>query len=213
MVSKSLVREVVKPPQDVADAHTLAAQYFAGFFFGHPFRQDQQRHERTAFHVSPQRWREPVVVADDCVLCQLLTDESAERRVAGFQWQLDIEATRTKGRHYSDWVRSGDPRVPEPQEEVWHHSAANLRRFVELFQNEPLPANGYREARPHGWLTRPLPIVDLPLRLKRKLCIQWNHILLGWMLGAGLSYDVGERVFYHMVEQVEKPPTEWMPEW
>ena len=189
-------REEVKPPQEVADEHTLLAQKYAGYLVGHPYRNAQQSLQIVIDR--RRRWREPALAADGCIFCVHLTDEGAERRVAGFQYQLDIEATRLKQRHYTDWVRSGSPDVSEPGKLFWPESQANLRRFCELFQDMPT------ERRPTGWNTKPLPIIRLPLRLKRKLCIEWGHLLLKWMQSEGLHYDFTDRVFYR--EVLDDPP-------
>jgi len=178
------------------------AQRYAGYFIGHPYRQDQQDSTPAAFHISRAPWREPPVISDHCLFCQHMTDLDVLRRVAGFQHQLDIEACRNKGQHYAKWVESGYPRVPEPGIIPGSHSAANLRRFVELFQDSPVPARAgawAREALPDGWRTRPLPLVALPHRLKRKLCIEWNALLLDWMVRERLSYDFELREFYRLV--------------
>jgi len=195
------MRQVVEPPQNVSDEHTLLAQKYAGYFVGHPYRAAQQGSTITVDR--KHKWKEPVVVADECVFCVRLTDDEAVRRVAGYQWQLDIESTRNKGKHYAAWVESGDPKIPEPEDHVWTHSQANLRAFIELFQSEPREGRegGWaREAQPHGWRTRPLPMVNLPLRLKRKLCVEWNHLLRDWMIREDLSYDFEEQMFYRDID-------------
>lgn len=170
------MRETVNPPQTLADEHTLLAQKYAGFFVGHPYRNAQQTPNVVIDR--RRRWQEPIVVADDCVFCQRLTDEEAERRVAGYQHQLDIEGTRVQRSEYYAWVRAASPDVPEPG--IFEESVANLRRFCELFQDTPGK---------DGWSRRPLPLIALPLRLKRKLCIEWNHLYRDWMAKNGLQYD------------------------
>jgi hypothetical protein len=196
------VRVIVEPPQELADEHTLIAQHYAGFLVGHPYRNDAQSWIITVDR--KHRWKEPAQVADECIFCVRLTDDEAVRRVAGYQHQLDIESTRGKGRHYDSWINSGDERIPEPSNGVWSHSAANLRRFVELFQDVPRP----ERSQPLGWRTRPFPMIDLPLRLKRKLCIEWNHVYLRWMQETGVQYDFSEHQFYRDEEEPEFDPAE-----
>lgn len=187
------MREIVNPPQNIVDEHTLLAQYYAGYLVGHPYRNEQQTVVITVDH--DLEWKEPAVVADGCLFCAKLTDETAIKRIAGYQWQLDMEATRGKVTHYSVWVQSDDPRIPSPVDYGWGSNAANLREFVELFQNDT------SERRPDGWRTRPFPLVDLPLRLKRKLCVEWNHLLLNWMFDEDLDYDFETREFYRIVDK------------
>lgn len=184
-----MARETVNPPQELADEHTLIAQRYAGYLVGHPYRNKQQTTEVTVDR--RRRWREPAVVADDCIFCARLTDEEAIRRVAGYQYQIDIESTRSKRQHFTAWVDSGAPDVPEPGRH--EASKANLRRFCELFADMPT------EKRPEGWRTRPLPFITLPLRLKRKLCIEWNHLYRRWMEENDLQYDFEAREFYREV--------------
>ncbi len=190
-----MAREEVKPPRELADEHTLIAQRYAGALVGHPYRVKQQGTEVTVDRRRP--WKELAVVADDCIFCVRLTDEEAVRRVAGFQCAIDVEAIRTKGMHYMGWLSSGSPDVIDPGEGLSHThetNQANRRRFCELFQDMPT------EKRPDGWRMRPFPLVALPLRLKRKMCVEWNHLYIRWMEEEGLQYDFAERVFWHEVE-------------
>ncbi len=148
-----MVRETVKPPQELADAHTLAAQRYAGYLVGHPYRNERQS---TIVTVDRQHvWKEPAIVADDCIFCVRLTDEEATERVLGFQFAIDKEATHLKRMYLMAWVASGSPDVPEPH--IPHGSRRNLRRFVELFQDMPTAK------RPNGWKLRPLPFYKLPI--------------------------------------------------
>lgn len=190
-----MVRQVVKPPHELSDEHTLLAQKYAGALVGHPYRNRQQ----TTFVTVDRRrrWKEPSVVADDCIFCVRLTDEEAIRRVAGYQHQIDIESTRAKMMHFATWHAGGaSDGVPEPDEE---RSVANLRRFVELFQDMPT------EKRPNGWRLRPLPFITLPLRLKRRLCIEWNHCYIVWLASnPAIHYDFDTREFYQDVEPSEE---------
>jgi hypothetical protein len=189
-----MAQQTVHPPRKLADEHTLIAQRYAGYLVGHPYRQPQQT---TTVEIDRgRRWKEPAVVTDDCLFCVRLTDEEAVRRVAGFQYQIDIEATRTKRVYFVAWIGSGSSDVPEPG--TYEGSKINLRRFCELFQDAPT------DGRPNGWGVRPLPLVALPLRLKRKLCIEWNHIYLPWMEEEGLEYDFEVRAFYREVDEVDE---------
>jgi hypothetical protein len=187
-------REEVTPPRTLADEHTLIAQRYAGALVGHPYRNDQQSTVITVDRAHP--WREPAVVSDNCLFCVRLTDEEAIRRVEGFQHQIDIEATRVKYQYLTRWLEKGSPDVPNPGHD--HRNRANLRRFCELFQDMPT------ERRPNGWRTKPFPMVALPLRLKRKMCVEWNHLYLRWMEENGLQYDWEQHVFWHEVESLSE---------
>lgn len=193
-------REVVKPPRAVVDEHTLIAQRYAGYLVGHPYRQKQQT---TIITVAQTQWREPSVVADDCIFCVRLTDEEAVRRVAGYQYRIDVEVLRRKWTHYAKWIASMSPDVPEPDAHM-ASNPANYRRFCELFQDAPTdsPATAWRPAlHREGWKTRPFPLVALPLRIKRKLCIEWNHLYLSWMAEEGVEYDFDKREFWQEAER------------
>ena len=188
-----MARETVEPSQELADAHTLSAQRYAGYFVGHPYRNVQQS---TTVTVDRQRpWREPVVVADDCIFCVRLTDEEAVDRVLGFQFAVDKESVGTKWMHFRMWVTGGSPDVPEPH--IPNGSRRNLRKFCELFADMPT------EKRPNGWKLRPLPFCTLPLRLQRKLCVEWNHIYLAWMQENDLQYDFEKHEFWREVPDPE----------
>ncbi len=198
-----MLREEVTPPRTLADEHTLIAQRYAGALVGYSYRNDQQSKVITVDRSRP--WREPVVIADDCLFCVRLTDEEAVRRVEGFQHQIDIEATRLKYQHLQRWLLSGAPEVPSPGHD--HYTRANVRRFCELFQDMPT------EKRPNGWNTKPFPLVALPLRIKRKMCVEWNHLYLRWMEENGLQYDFAQHVFWHDVVATPEPqpPAEFEP--
>ncbi len=184
-----MVRETVKPPQELADAHTLVAQEYAGYFVGHPYRNQRQTRIVT---VDRQRvWKEPATVADDCIFCVRLTDEEAVERVLGFQFAIDKESTGAKRMYLNTWVASGSRDVPQPYSPTG--SRRNLRKFFELFQDVAT------EKRPNGWKLRPLPFCTLPLRLQRKLCVEWNHIYLAWMAENDLQYDFEKHEFWHEV--------------
>jgi hypothetical protein len=92
-------------------------------------------------------------------------------------------------------VRSGSSDVPEPH--IPNGSRRNLRKFCELFADAPTVK------RPNGWKLRPLPFCTLPLRLQRKLCVEWNHIYLAWMQEHDLQYDFEKHEFWHEVPEEE----------
>lgn len=232
--------KAVKLPQEYADEHTLAAQRYAGYFVGHPYRAAQ--------HGSPDvgkvvvetdvPWREPPVVADDCEFCRRLTDESAVRRVAGFQNAIDIEVIRGYSFEYSEWLKTGpgivefvdmqldsgngdylkipvpDPSIPvaEGARRIGYFaSAANRRRFVELFQDEWLteacqPNCEIDHTHVRKSRITSMDMTRLPLRLKRKLCIEWNHIYLRFLKDhPEFWYDWETREFLTREPQVSVP--------
>ena len=174
------------PPQEVCDEITLAAQFYAGSLVGHPYRSSRiGAGPFSDSTVEKAHWREPIVLKDDCVFCESMTDEDVLRRVAGFQSQIDLEVLRQKNQYYIDWALHSEE-APEPGKvSAW----ANRRRFIELRQDIKT------EKRPTGWRERPFPLVNLSMRHKRKLCITWNHILLAWMEENELHYDFEKRVF------------------
>ena len=177
-----------------------------------------------------KKWKEPTVLVDDCDFCKRLTDAEAVRRVAGYQHQIDIEILRSKTGHYSDWLRSGDPSITEFQEEKqrvrchpddanetppYHYieetvvigksnSAANRRKFIELTQDVPRVTKSGKK-RPTGWEHKSMPIVDLPLRAKRKMCVEWNHVYRDYLKEHPLvTYDFDTHEFYKEVD----PPSD-----
>lgn len=174
------------PTQEVCDKITLAVQFYAGSLVGHPYSSGQWGTEPFSDStVEKKKWRAPVVLKDDCVFCERMTDEDVIRRVAGFQSQIDLEVLRRKNEHYVKWVMySGEA----PELEILS-SWANRRRFIELRQDVKT------EKRPTGWRERPFPLVNLSMKHKRQLCITWNHILLAWMEENELHYDFEKRVF------------------
>ncbi len=197
------MKQIIKPPRSLIDAHTLLAQKYAGYLVGHPYQNTQQRTEVTVDWA--HSWREPSIVADDCIFCQRLTDEEAERRIAGFQFQINTEVLRSKRAYFKHWCRDSLSDVPEPGK--YELSQANVQRFCELFQDRPT------EKRPDGWFTRPFPLITLPMRLKRKLCIEWNHLYLAWMKENAIWYDFGEHEFYHEVDEETQAKVQSDKEW
>ena len=187
------MRVSVPIPQSLADEHTLIAQKYAGYFIGHPFRAAQQRTGPGAIVVDRARpWREPSVVADDCDFCQRLTDEEAVRRIAGYQHAIDIEVLRACAASYTEWLAAGGDDVPEVEDVQVGERVA--KRGV---LNNPVNRRRFIEQHPERFDTSALPVVELPLRLKRKLCIDWNHLYNAWLQeNPGVSYDFEAREFY-----------------
>jgi hypothetical protein len=190
------MRAIVEFPQALADEHTLIAQRYAGYFVGHPYRAAQQRVGPDAIRVETAKaWKEPMVTADDCVFCARLTDEDAVRRVAGYQHAIDIEVLRPHALAYATWLGSGarhdDLRTTGGEKpRGLSTSAADRRAFIETHRDI--------------LQIQPYPMVDLPLRLKRKLCIEWNHVYTDWMReNDGVRYDPDTRDFYR---EVTAPP-------
>ena len=193
---------IVSPPRTLTNQHTLIAQKYAGYLIGHPYRQEQQSTTITVEWA--KEWREPPVVADDCIFCVRMTDEEAERRIAGYQFRIDVEVVRNKWVHYAKWVDSGSEDVPNPG--MKDNDQANYRKFCDLFQDMPTdsPATSWRSAlHREGWKTKPLPMVGLPLRIKRKICVEWNHCYVKWMAEEGLEYDFDTREFWRPDEPTD----------
>ena len=204
-----LKREAVVVPLELADEHTLLAQSYAGFLVGHPYRGVQLRRE--VIVDLKKKWMEPRVVADGCEFCVRLNDKEAIRRVDGFQFQLDIETTRNKYAYLGQWYEDNKDRLPDTVSAgegavgirwaiLQRTSWKNLRMFV--VENQDVS----RERHEDGWKLRPLPFCDLPLRLKRKLCIEWNHLYLRWMKENDIQYDFELKEFYRMVDADAPPP-------
>lgn len=198
------MRAVVELPQTLADEHTLIAQRYAGYFVGHPYRAAQQRVGPDAISVDTAKaWKEPSVTADDCVFCRRLTDDDAVRRVAGYQHAIDIEVLRPHALAYATWLGSSTrlseaPNDGDEKPRGLNASAADRRAFIQthcdILQIQPYP------------------MVNLPLRLKRKLCIEWNHMYRDWMRGhPDIRYDPDTRDFYHEVDELPpgSPPDDW----
>ena len=196
-------------PQSIADEHTLIAQKYAGHFIGHPYRAAQQRTGPGAIVVDRARaWREPAVVADDCRFCVRLTDEEAVRRVAGFQHAIDIEVLRSCAAAYTEWLAAGED-VPETEEVQMGDRL--VRRGV---LNNPVNRRYFIETHPERFETSALPVVRLPLRLKRKLCIEWNHLYLEWLNhNPDIDYDFETREFYREGDAYEVPGTPGVKPW
>lgn len=216
------MRQAVNVPQVVIDEHAMVAQTYAGFLVGHPVR--------AARYTTPlpgsvdidftRAFVEPNPMQDDCIFCQRLTDADAERRVFGFQAAIDKEVLARKWKYLSEWVtfspaediptfiehdavidlEQPDGSVKQVRQRnisAMTMDFANRRKFVE--QNQYVP----RPARPNGWATKAAPIVSLPLRIKRKMCVDFNHVYTRWMAtDPSIQYDFEKREFYKEVESV-----------
>lgn len=221
-----MTRIPVRPEQSFYDEHTLIAQKYAGALVGHNYRAEQQRPSNPDFlHVEQAAWREPTVFADDCSFCKLgLSDEQVTARILGYQAQIDIEVVRNKDTHYRRWLNDpnnipyitdfeevpiwgADPEISGRRISIGTKSAgkwdshANRRTFVVMTQDVVRPN------RPDGWRTKPFPMVDLPLRLKRKLCIEWNHLYRDYLVEhPTYQYDFELKEFWREVEPPEPCP-------
>jgi len=184
----------VHVPQRISDQHTLAAQYMAGALVGHPYRQLQQTTTITVDESKP--WREPVVARDKCVFCSRMTDEEVQRRILGYQAAIDRESISPVSSMYQDWLVECSPSVVDvnesdtPDGKVCKgnpQSKINRRNF--LRENA-------------AWIeVHPFPMYDLPMKLQRKLVIQWNHIYTAWMAEnpeKNIQYDFEEHEFFRM---------------
>jgi hypothetical protein len=204
------MRVAVPLPQSLADEHTLIAQNYAGHFVGHPYRAGQQRTGPGAIQVDrSKRWREPAVIADACDFCARLSDDDAVRRIAGYQHAIDIEVLRARAASFADWLSVAGADVPEVEEaEIAGetvrrgvaNSAANRRAFLETHAEE--------------FDVNALSMIGLPLRLKRKLCIEWNHLYRDW-LGEHPDtwYDFDEHEFYREIDEQPAPAPEQVKQW
>lgn len=132
-------------PQDVADKHAEIAQKYWKLLFnsgGTP----------------------PLIFPDLCPLCQKTDEESARRRVAGFQWAIDKEIVRINA---FGALPEGLP--GEEEYEQW------FEQQFERMAESGLPA---------GWYTMggPVPVyrkslLDLPLHYQVMMAVEWNHVL------------------------------------
>lgn len=191
------MRTTVDPPQHFADEHTLIAQHYAGYFIGHPYRAAQQKVGPGAIQVDATRaWKEPAVIADDCDFCRHLTDDNVIRRIAGYQHAIDIEVLRPHSLSYSAWLSANQHRKDPPgraddgSPRGLDVSQETRRRFLE--ENADILQ------------VQPIPMVRLPLRLKRKLCIEWNHLYRDWMrANPEITYDFESKAFFREVTEPE----------
>ena len=175
----------VKPGQDVADKQAFIAQNYAGYLVGYSYHSAQYGRPNTSKVDRTKPWREPNVLPDNCVFCDDMTDESVIQRVAGYQSQIDKEVivrNLLKASAYTRWVEAGGLGPG-----TW--TVAQLRRkFCETFQDGKV--EGVNE-----WTEKAFPLVDLPMRLKRKMCIEWNHTYIDLMKQEDLYYDFSAKEF------------------
>jgi hypothetical protein len=201
------VRRTISPPQHLADEHTLLAQKYAGYFLGHPYRAVQQSSSPGAITIEWQKpWKEPAVASDGCAFCARLTDGEAVRRVTGYQHAIDIEVLRARSNLYADWLALARD-VPDSEEVTIAGvtkrrgisiSPQNRRRFIELHADkfEMVGVN----------------MIELPLRLKRKLCIEWNHLYRDWLrANPDTQYDFEKHEFFQDI--VERVSNERLSGW
>lgn len=155
-------------PTKIADEYVRVAQRFVGYFYGKHvtagqmglMMTDERGDYDSSVTLTEEDWVEPFEMEDDCQLCKRMTDKSVEERVAAFQWELDKEA----GARIS---ASGGPRHTE-----YGVSAEARREYhaaVDLHLKE------------HPELWCPIPLIKLPQRVQRALCIQWNHVVRDWL--------------------------------
>lgn len=109
-------------------------------------------------------WREPHVVRDDCEFCQKMTDESVRKRIMAFQYAMDLEVTRNNNLLPGYPDRRDFP-VFDPG--AWFEAVDKwYEKFKQRDDRRPLLA---------------YPLHELPLRIQRKICIEWNHIWKRWI--------------------------------
>ncbi len=209
-----MVASIVPVPQSVIDEHAMVAQTYAGFLLGHPIRAARYTTPlRGSVEVDWSRpWVEPNPLQDDCVFCVRLTDEEAVRRVEGFQWAIDKEVIGAKGNYFNTWMEERGLSYETPE-----GRRALLRTFIAETQYKPIPEHQSHwnnsiivPARPNGWKTKAAPLVNFPLRLKRKMCIDWNHVYTRWMEKEGLHYNFDDREFYKELDVSQEFYAAWM---
>ncbi len=141
---------------------------------------------------------EPAVASDGCDFCGRLTDAEAERRVAGYRHAIDIEVLRARSNLYADWLAAADG-VPNVEDVTI--AGVEKRRGVSA---DPLNRRRFIELHADKFDTVGVNMIALPLRLKRKLCIEWNHLYRDWLAACPEAhYDAGKREFYHEVADSE----------
>ena len=80
--------------------------------------------------------------------------------------------------------------------------------------NNPINRRTFIENNPERFDTTALPVVRLPLRLKRKLCIEWNHLYGQWLdQNPGVTYDFDAREFYREGTEDERTETAGAKPW
>lgn len=162
-------------PIYIADEMTILAQNMVGYFTGKPTTGAQMKPLRTgpygeideSVKMSDEEWTEPFELADDCVFCQKMTDESVADRIAGFQWAMDKEVANRFGAGLG--LRGEEYGPSDVPKHYDHDDTATQRRE---YHDKLVPF--YEE---HPRLFKVIPLIDLPLHLQRTLCIQWNHVV------------------------------------
>lgn len=224
------MKQIVNVPQHIIDEHALIAQKYAGYLVGHPVRAARYTVPLPgSVDVDATRpWVEPSPVQDSCLFCRQLTDEEAERRVLGFQAAIDKEVLARKWGHLQHWLASApedeiptviyldDPssiELPDgTTKSVRQRNIGamtgdfrNRRKFVELNQyRQRGPGTSLSGApRPYGWQTKSANIAGMPLRIKRKMCIEWNHVYARWTQEAGVNYDFEMHEFFRNIDALD----------
>ena len=164
-----------KWPLTIADQMAEAAQDMVGHFTGQTVVVGQMGQIAMTDHGEVDKtvevgdsWTEKFELADDCVFCSEMTDEAVKDRVAGFQWAMDKEVANRFGAGMQAESVAADGHTL-PVHDSHDDTDAGRREYHD--QLKPW----YTE---HPMLLKVIPLIDLPLHLKRVLCIQWNHIVL-----------------------------------
>ena len=224
------MKRIVKVPQHIVDEHALIAQKYSGYLVGHPVRAARYAVPLPgSVDVDLARpWVEPKPVQDGCLFCQRLTDEEAESRVSGFQAAIDKEVLARKWGHLQQWISSapedqiptviyldGSSSIAMPDGTTRSVRQRNVGAMTGDFRNRRkfIEDNQYLSRGPgtslsgaprlEGWKTKAANIVGLPLRVKRKMCIEWNHVYLDWMRENGLEYDFEMHEFFRNVDAMD----------
>ncbi len=148
--------------QALADAWTLEAQRFVGYWHGYGVRGTQLAAGVWRDPDAPV-WSEPLDEADTCPFCEITNDEQVDRRIRGFQHELDNEVLRL-----NLWVRKA-----LYEEHIVLESADGDKLREQL-------ATAY-ERWPTEFQPAPYDFTSLPFYLKWRLCVRWNHLLRDWL--------------------------------
>ena len=141
-------------PQQMADEIALIFQRYVGYFHGYHVRGTQMS---TYVERTNEPWKEPVVIADDCMFCSRMTDEDVRVRISGFMKAMakEIGAGLTIPFVYTSIINA-DPATIDWDE-------------IE---------KGFTEAEGRSRLYR---FDRMPLRLQRKIIIEVNHVWLKYL--------------------------------
>ena len=204
-MESSIVISYIYPPQNVADSIALTAQKYVGYFTGHPTRVEQWPTPiKNSCTMEPGPWREPIVVIDKCIFCVGMTNADVIRRVDGFQAAIDKETLGRKWQHFSLWCKAnGMPNFPTTYApdnwKLWRRYITETQDLPRVSRHEDYYGVVTESQRPEGWNVKAFPICDLPFKLKRKLCIEWNHVYTYWMrdeCSEEINYDFEAKLFY-----------------